>query len=690
MLAKYQQKLSDKLHPVVNGNQTLDQAAESYSKAIKDTADDVLGFTRSRKKPWISNSTLDITDQRRELKKQLSNSPELKPEYNRLTRQIRLSISRDHEKWCNDNCDEIEQLQNTQQTRNLHRKIQELTRGKIIPTKSLTIKNKAGEILTTQDDVKNRWREYCSDLYNYDIKADPTVTADLWINQHQEVEHSITRSEVEAAIRRLKPLKAAGVDGVCSELIQNGGEAATQGIQIICQKAWDEEAFPELWAKSVIITIPKKGDLKLCENYRTISLLVHASKVLLEVIRRRLKPYIEQHLSEEQAGFRKGRSTVEQIFVWKQLAEHYMEVQNGELINVFIDFKKAFDRVWQSGMFRVLQHYNIPRKLTALIKDLYSQAVSAVRIGNDVSDWFRQTVGVRQGCVLSPDLFNLFLEHVLSEALELHQGGALINGRRISNLRFADDIDLMGESVSEAQSILAAVHKSSKRYGLEINQDKTKVMCVSKEPQEVSIKLNDNKLEQVTHFKYLGTEVTDQNRSSFDMRCRTAQALATASKMRIIWINSGISLKTKLRLLDCLIIPIALYGCETWTMTKADITKLQAFGMKCLRTILNINWSSHTTNKEIAVRTSRSERYIVDIVQQRQHAWLGHVLRMEGSRLPKMSLQAHAHNTRCRGRPRKSWIDTALEASGLDFKTAIHLANDRQEWRRCISGAYDQ
>ena len=228
---------------------------------------------------------------------------------------------------------------------------------------------------------------------------------------------------------------------------------------------------------------------------------------------------------EEQAGFRSGCSTVEQVFIWRQLAERYMEAQNGKLVNVFIDFKKAFDRVWHTGMFRVLQHYNIPGKLTSLIKNLYSQATSAVRVGADISDWFRQTVGVRQGCILSPDLFNLFLEHVLGEKLEAYTGGALENGRRVSNLRFADDIDLMGESVSEAQSILGAVHRSSKRHGLEISKEKTKVLLVAKEPAEVVIKIDDYKLEQVTHFKYLGTEVTDQNISTTDLRCRTAQAL---------------------------------------------------------------------------------------------------------------------------------------------------------------------
>jgi len=341
-------------------------------------------------------------------------------------------------------------------------------------------------------------------------------------------------------------------------------------------------------------------------------------------------------------------------------------------------------------MFRVLQHYNIPRKLTALIQNLYGQAVSAVRVGADISDWFRQTVGVRQGCVLSPDLFNLFLEHVLGEALEAYRGGALINGRRVSNLCFADDIDLMGETVDEAQDVLHAVHQSSQRYGLEISKNKTKVLLVAKEPRQITIAIDSEKLEQVSHFKYLGTEVTEQNRTTTDLRCRTAQALAACSNLQVIWRNTAISLKTKLRLLDSMVLPIALYGSENWTLNKADLQKLQSFGMKCLRAVLNITWRDHITNHEIAIRTSRQEGYIVDIVKRRQHAWLGHVLRMDGNRLPKMSVQAHAHGTRYRGRPRKNWVDTVLEHSGLDFKTAVHRAYDRDKWRNCMSGAYDQ
>src|SRR5437899_11471188 len=102
-----------------------------------------------------------------------------------------------------------------------------------------------------------------------------------------------------------------------------------------------------------------------------ISLIPHASKVLLEIVRKRLKPYIEANLSQTQAGFRPGRNTVEQIHIWTQLAERYLEIQNGQMVNVFIDFKKAFDRVWHVGMLRVMRHYNIPAKLCSLIESLY-------------------------------------------------------------------------------------------------------------------------------------------------------------------------------------------------------------------------------------------------------------------------------------------------------------------------------
>ena len=92
-----------------------------------------------------------------------------------------------------------------------------------------------------------------------------------------------------------------------------------------------KETIPEDWTKSIILTMPKKGDITKCENYRTISLINHSSKILLELIRSRMKPYVEAILAEEQAGFRPGRSTVEQVFALKMLIQHRIEKKDGKV-----------------------------------------------------------------------------------------------------------------------------------------------------------------------------------------------------------------------------------------------------------------------------------------------------------------------------------------------------------------------
>ena len=149
----------------------------------------------------------------------------------------------------------------------------------------------------------------------------------------------------------------------------------------------------------LIITPPKKGNLQLCQNYRIISLISHSSKVKLKVILNRFKLQAEEIIAEEQAGFRAGRSTTEQIFNLKILCEK---------CNVFIDFKKAFDRVWHAALWATMQKYNISANLVRTIEQLYDKATSAVQMNGSIGKWFRTTVGVRQGCLLSPTLFNIF------------------------------------------------------------------------------------------------------------------------------------------------------------------------------------------------------------------------------------------------------------------------------------------
>jgi hypothetical protein len=133
-------------------------------------------------------------------------------------------------------------------------------------------------------------------------------------------------------------------------------------------------------------------------------------------------------------------------------------MQDGELYMIFIDFKKAFDRVWHEAMWKIMRHYGLQPRLIGLLEDLYGRTESAVIVGHDITEWFKQTVGVRQGCIMSPDLFNLYLEHIMRaslDGLEHEMVGASIGGVRLNNLRFADDIDLIAEQLEQTSSAIA-------------------------------------------------------------------------------------------------------------------------------------------------------------------------------------------------------------------------------------------
>ena len=171
------------------------------------------------------------------------------------------------------------------------------------------MQDKSGTCLTENEDVLKRWTEYCSELHNYRATGDPEVLNGPPATNNDN--HPILREEVEAAVKTSKKGKSAGVDNIPAEMVQAGGEDMISVLLIICSKIWQTGEWPTQWTQSLLITLPKKGNLQLCQNYRIISLINHPSKVMLKILLNRLKPEAEKIIAEEQAGFRPGRSTTE-------------------------------------------------------------------------------------------------------------------------------------------------------------------------------------------------------------------------------------------------------------------------------------------------------------------------------------------------------------------------------------------
>ena len=328
----------------------IDKIVETFNTSLLETASEILGKRRKVNKPWITREVLDLCDRRRELKP-LRKLDTHKAEYREINKEVKRKLKEAKENWIDDQCAVVDDCiirNNTKQAYDIVKKLTDSEQGK---GKATIIKSKQGVELTEEKDVLGRWTEYCSDLYGSEGSGDPTVLHHPI--PEEEAPLPILREEVAAAVRTLKLGKAPGVDNITAELLKAGGEPVITVLTKVCNEVMKTGIWPTEWTKSLVIALPKKGASKLCENHRTISLISHASKVMLRILLDRLKPQVNEKLSEEQAGFRAGRSTTEQIFNINILTQKYCQHKQ-DLYQVFIDYKKAFDRVWHGALWATM------------------------------------------------------------------------------------------------------------------------------------------------------------------------------------------------------------------------------------------------------------------------------------------------------------------------------------------------
>ena len=209
-------------------------------------------------------------------------------------------------------------------------------------------------------------------------------------------------------------------------------------------------------------------------NYHTIAVISHVSKVMLKILQARLQQYVSHDV---QAGFRKGRGTRNQIANICWIIKKARELQKN-IYFYLMDYAKAFDCVDHHKLWKVLKEMEIPDHLTCLLRNLYAGQESTVRTKHGTTDWFQIGKGVRQGCIMSPCLFNLHAEHIMRNAeRDEAQAGIKISGKNINNLRYIDDTTLMAESEEELKSLLMKVKEESEKVSLKLNIQKTKIMA---------------------------------------------------------------------------------------------------------------------------------------------------------------------------------------------------------------------
>ncbi|GFN73966.1 retrovirus-related pol polyprotein from type-2 retrotransposable element r2dm [Plakobranchus ocellatus] len=414
----------------------------------------------------------------------------------------------------------------------------------------------------------------------------------------------------------------------------------------------------------------------------------HITKILLKIIMLRIRNKIKPEIAEEQCGFEEDKGTSNAIYILRTLIERALEVQN-DVYLCFIDYTKAFDRVRHDEIITELRQINIDGKDLRIIKTTYWEQTAEMRIEKKPSTFQDIKQGVRQGCVLFPDLFSLYSE-IIMRNLENHPG-IKVGGQNINNLRCADDTVLIAENKEDLQKLLNIVEEESRKKGLELNSKKTEVMVISckQESPKCDIFINNKvKLKQTEKFKYLGTIISNDGKTNREISARTAQAKINFQKMKTILTNKHISIKTRKRALQCYIEPVLMYGCEAWTISKQIQNKLKATEMWYLRRMLRIPWTAKKTNERV-LNEANKRRSLVRTIRKRQATFLGHVMRR--GKLEHLVTTGKFEGKRGRGRQREKIMDGLATCLGPG-KVSDILApvKDRDLWRDMIANAYKQ
>ncbi|KAI8493303.1 hypothetical protein Bbelb_293070 [Branchiostoma belcheri] len=499
---------------------TPEEFSESFAEAIKAAAEKVLGKApRKANHPWISQETLDLIDRRRELKaRRTTLSGELL--YREVNKRVQSEARKDKARWLEEQCAEMERgLGGNSSLRKSYSIIKKVRRG--FQPKQRNIRSEDNRVLTDLQSILQRWKQYCEQLY-----SDNTSHSDSDDEQDTSSEKSgdesfpeILEAEVEHAIKRLPKNKAAGVDDLPGELLKTDNPAVITALCCLCNRILQTGDWPTDWVRSVFITIPKKPGTTDCSEYRTIALISHTSKILVRILLNRMEKVADQEFAEEQMGFRKKVGTRHQVFNISILMEKARE-SNVKLFMAFIDYKKALDSVRHRTLWKILKDMGVSRYLVNSLQQLYRRQQAAVRVEDELTDWFQVTKGVRQGCLVSPICFNFYSEAVMRESAgELSWIGVNISGRTVNNLRFADDIALIATLPERLQELLDLVNTVSLQYRLEISTKKTKVMAATKQPTVLRIFCQGVQLEQVSTFMYLGAIIDETAGSSREFSC---------------------------------------------------------------------------------------------------------------------------------------------------------------------------
>ncbi|KAK3510172.1 hypothetical protein QTP70_026760 [Hemibagrus guttatus] len=508
-----------------------------------------------------------------------------------------------------------------------------LRRGKQLSAN--TVYSGGGKLLASTGDIVRRWKEYFEDLLN----PIDTPSVEEPEAEDSEVDSFITQAEVTEVVQQLLGGKAPGVDEIRPEYLKSLDVVGLSWLTRLCNIAWRSGTVPLDWVTRVVIPLFKKGDRRVCSNYRGITLLSLPGKVYSRVLERRVRPLVEPWIQEEQCDFGPSRGTLDQLYTLHRVLEGSWEFAQ-PVHMCFVDLEKAFDRVPHGILWEV---------------------------------------GLRQGCPLSPVLFIVFMDRISRRSQGLE--GVWFGDHRNSSLIFADDV-LLAPSSLDLQHALGRFAAECEAAGMRVSTSKSEAMVLDRKKVACTLQVGGEVLPQVEEFKYLGVLFTSEGRMDREIdRWIGAAAAVMRSMYRFVVVKKELSRKAKLSIYQSIYVPTLTYGHELWVMTERVRSRIQAAKMSFLRRVagcsLRDRVRSSVTREELGVEP------LLLHIKRRQLRWLGHLFRMPPGRLPGEVFRAFPTGKRPRGRPRTHWRDyvsrLAWERLGVPPEELEEVSGEREK-----------
>ena len=541
--------------------------------------------------------------------------------------------------------------------------------------KILSGKKKSVTFIQGKDRL-NIWKNHFQNLLSTDNESDSDFHCEKIYDIHPEISTGeFSTEEINKALTEMKPGKAPGLDGLTLELWKL--PKVREYLRDFCIQTFNGQR-PDEWGMAGIVPIPKKGDLTICSNYRGISLSQIAAKVYNRLILNRIRPVVDKLIRPTQNGFRPARSTSSHLLALRRLLE---EIRNHkkEAAIIFIDFKKAFDSIDRSKMFKILLAYGIPPKIVDGIRVMYENTSALVMTPEGNSDIFLIDIGVLQGDPLAHFLFVICLDYALRIAIDPLDGITLKRRRSrrypeeaLAELAYADDIALMENSLLEAESLIHKIESATQSIGLYLNAGKTKFIHINPTSDIEKIHaLNGDEIDKVEDFQYLGGFIDSSN----DINIRIGKAWGALNALSRVW-ESKVKKSTKIKVFKAAVESILLYGCESWPLTKTLSLKVDGTYTRMLRRVLNISWKSHVSNKDLYGSLPK----LTEVIRRRRLALAGHIAR-HAEPAARLLLWSPEEPKR-RGRPAFTLKNLLAKDTGLNAIEMATAMSNRDLWRK--------